>query len=755
MSYGHAADFCVQSFLLMQTCTMHRLVCRSLLYAETTSQTMTPQQSDGKFNYAEAPQKSSRFDEVQRVDLTPVNFMLVDPYPMPPADPPPFEGGQPIPVDPFPMRPVVGPPPFEGGRPLPVKPYPMPVVDPMPVNPMEPVAPLTPNQVITDITDGDINNDNKTVGTELDDAVFGDFGNDTLEGRAGNDFLFGGQGNDDLKGQSGDDTLDGALGNDLLEGGIGNDLLMGNAGTDELSGGAGRDTLMGGVDRDLFHLRTGQGTDIIADFMQGEDTIIVDDGFVTFEDLSFSGNDIILTATGETLTTLTGVDTSSLTASDFLTVSDPLPPSLPPNEVMTDVTDGDAYDDNRTVGTEGNDYVYGDFGNDTLEGWDGHDFLFGDQGNDVLMGQRDNDTLDGSLGDDVLSGGEGHDSLMGNAGTDTLDGGAGSDTLMGGAGSDTLMGGVGADIFVLADGQGTDTLADFTPGEDKISFQRDLTFADLSFSGNDIIATATNETLATLTDVDASSLTASDFILGKIQNGSIRIEAEMLDLEGFQIESKSTSGASGNKLISLRKANSDLGKASGAFMWSEGFYFVQVGYYDENDGVSSATVKVGDDSQSFLFDQDLPGKKPSPKTHTTLLTHNGIHLKPGQRFEISAQADGKEFARFDYIDFIPVPVPGAGAPLRSASELDVETFPQIDPMTSGGHADQSVDLITNGGAIAALEQPSQNMVLEPVIGGSITDQKNFTTDILAQNDSMLSGVVGVDIFTDQQSSMIG
>ena len=124
MSYGHAADFCVQSFLLMQNCTMHRLVCRSLLYAETTSQTMTPQQYDGKFNYAESPQKSSRFDEVQRVDLTPVNFMLVDPYPMTPADPPSFEGGKPIPVDPFPMPPVVGPPPFEGGRPLPVSNHP-------------------------------------------------------------------------------------------------------------------------------------------------------------------------------------------------------------------------------------------------------------------------------------------------------------------------------------------------------------------------------------------------------------------------------------------------------------------------------------------------------------------------------------------------------------------------------------------------------------------------------------------------------
>ena len=40
-------------------------------------------------------------------------------------------------------------------------------------------------------------------------------------------------------------------------------------------------------------------------------------GGLTFDDLSFTGNDIIVSSSGEILATLTGVDTSNLNADDF------------------------------------------------------------------------------------------------------------------------------------------------------------------------------------------------------------------------------------------------------------------------------------------------------------------------------------------------------------------------------------------------------------------------------------------------------
>ena len=80
-------------------------------------------------------------------------------------------------------------------------------------------------------------------------------------------------------------------------------------------------------------------------------------------------------------------------------------------------------------------------------------------GNDDLYGEEGNDTVDG---------GAGHDRLFGGEGNDVLDGGTGDDFLHGGEGDDTLTGGAGEDIFAFGAEQGSDTITDFTDGEDKI-----------------------------------------------------------------------------------------------------------------------------------------------------------------------------------------------------------------------------------------------------------------------------------------------
>jgi Ca2+-binding RTX toxin-like protein len=49
-----------------------------------------------------------------------------------------------------------------------------------------------------------------------------------------------------------------------------------------------------------------------------------------------------------------------------------------------------------------------------------------------------------------------------------LNGGTGADVLHGSAGDDTLIGGAGADRFVFSASNGTDTIADFQSGLDKI-----------------------------------------------------------------------------------------------------------------------------------------------------------------------------------------------------------------------------------------------------------------------------------------------
>ena len=207
-------------------------------------------------------------------------------------------------------------------------------------------------------------------------------------------------------------------------------------------------------------------------------------------------------------------------------------------------------------GLAGNDAIAGGKGGDRLEGWSGHDSLSGGKGDDIIDGGADSDLISGGGGDDLLFGSEGddsiqgnggkdiliggsdrdyleggadadyllggvdHDFLWGNEGNDTLNGGdnndlltggLGDDLIDGGAGSDTLFGNDGADIFELTPNFGTDRIEDFQTSSDLLMLSGGLSFGDLSFSNSEISLSATNETLVTLSGIDTTTLTESDF----------------------------------------------------------------------------------------------------------------------------------------------------------------------------------------------------------------------------------------------------
>jgi predicted outer membrane repeat protein len=174
---------------------------------------------------------------------------------------------------------------------------------------------------------------------------------------------------------------------------------------------------------------------------------------------------------------------------------------------------------------------------------------------------------------------------------------------------------------------------------------------------------------------------------------AIRYEAQQLDLKGYEVESVHNSGASGGKYISLRDTDTTSGTAKGTFNGKAGTYQVKVGYYDENDGVSSATVTVDGQSKSFKFDRDLPSNYAHSDAKTSRTTHSAIELKPGDRFEIQGKADGGEFARFDYIEFIKVkndkevmtPVDSpitSQKPLIDLREIDLNNDGKVDSKVS-------------------------------------------------------------------------
>ncbi|MEG4581643.1 S8 family serine peptidase [Microcoleus sp. MON1_C5] len=170
-------------------------------------------------------------------------------------------------------------------------------------------------------------------GTPGPDLQRGTAESDIISGLTGNDTLYGLGANDQLLGNEDNDTLWGGKGNDIARGDIGNDQIFGDRGSDILYGDDGIDTLTGGNDRDIFVLS--RGSDIITDFVKGQDAIGLTNS-LNFNDFNIapgSGNNTGSTIisdrqNGQVLAILQGVDSSSLSSSDFTANITPLPPAI-------------------------------------------------------------------------------------------------------------------------------------------------------------------------------------------------------------------------------------------------------------------------------------------------------------------------------------------------------------------------------------------------------------------------------------------
>ncbi len=167
-----------------------------------------------------------------------------------------------------------------------------------------------------DRIDGGLGNDT-LLGGYGNDEIRAQDGDDFVDGGSGADRIFGDQGNDILRGGRGDDVVKGGTGDDLVGGGNGNDILYGGTGNDTLLGRKGADILIGGVGEDIFQFARGEGVDTVSDFRVGVDLISIVSG-ESFEDLSFEGETISLN--GTPIAVLTGIDTTTLVANDFVFV---------------------------------------------------------------------------------------------------------------------------------------------------------------------------------------------------------------------------------------------------------------------------------------------------------------------------------------------------------------------------------------------------------------------------------------------------
>jgi len=122
------------------------------------------------------------------------------------------------------------------------------------------------------------------------------------------------------------------------------------------------------------------------------------------------------------------------------------------------------------------------------------------------------DQVIGGTGRDNVYGGAGNDRIEGGAKADVLSGDAGDDILRGGKGKDLLFGGEGTDCFILESKSGTDTIADFEIGLDKIVLDG-IAYENLkSKSGADYVEFQANANKMRLIDVTRVDLTENHFV---------------------------------------------------------------------------------------------------------------------------------------------------------------------------------------------------------------------------------------------------
>jgi Ca2+-binding RTX toxin-like protein len=220
---------------------------------------------------------------------------------------------------------------------------------------------------------------------------------DRCLGGDGSQDMFGGPGADEIFGQRGNDTLHGEGGYDSLYGGIGDDVINGDDGADLLSGGLGTDTLDGNDDGDVA---------------RGDGTVDV------LRDTGAEGRDVLSFVTG-----VPGfVGAVSV-------------PGFPP--------EGSGEERGVYVRMDGVDAPCGtpSCNNDARLGGGGDEINV--SGFETVVGTPFADYYVGSDGDDTFFGGGGADVMIGNGGNNTFWGGADGDFFKGGSGLDTSFAGSG------------------------------------------------------------------------------------------------------------------------------------------------------------------------------------------------------------------------------------------------------------------------------------------------------------------------
>ncbi|RRV10121.1 mannuronan epimerase [Pseudomonas sp. v388] len=404
--------------------------------------------------------------------------------------------------------------------------------------------------------------------------------NDNLTGTAGNEQMFGGAGNDTLDGGDGNDILIGGAGADKLTGGTGADVFRFSSKLDSYrtATASGADQILDfDVSADRIDLST-LGYSGLGNGLNGTLQVTYNAGnnrtYIKDNVADANGNRFEIALAGN----LAG----TLNASHFVFADQTMPSNVAP-VVVIPLLDQNATESSPFTYTVASNSFY-DGNNDSLvysatlddgsalPDWLSFDstsmtfsgtptstasgsytvlieatdpsgasvsdrfaLVVADAPDSTITGTDNPETLSGTLGADLILGLGGNDTIRAGAGADIIDGGAGRDSLYGGDGADTFRYTNVQDSYRDYDAGGataTDTIYDFTHGEDKIDVSA-LGFLGLGDGSNGTLYLSLNaagdKTYIKSSQADAdgnrfeialsgnylNTLTADDFVFGQ------------------------------------------------------------------------------------------------------------------------------------------------------------------------------------------------------------------------------------------------
>jgi len=229
-------------------------------------------------------------------------------------------------------------------------------------------------------------------------------------------------------------------------------------------------------------------------------------------------------------------------------------------------------------------------------------------------------------------------------------------------------------------------------------------FARLDYLEIEAPTTATAPVVTPPTTVNTAGVTLPP----GIAVGVGRIESDDMTRTGYDVEASSVS--SGGNVVNA----ANTGIASAKFSGTTGSYDLKVGYYDENDGQSTLTVKVDGTTVSSWVLNEQTNSSIAATSNFRERVLSGVALNTNSVIEIIGTQEGNEFARLDYLE---VAVPGT----TTTPVGGVNTFQAEDAFLSGVFV-ESLNGGAQGGEYADYQNANNDFIEWTV---TVADNSNY------------------------------